>query len=159
MPISFWPCFAVTAAATSLASVRARSLTEPRALHFGHSHQPPPSEGSTETESRPGVRANWSRASLTTSLRRAGVPMQGVLEGQLGRADGEEAARVGAEEVVLAGGELALLPGGGELQGGEVLTPADSDPGGAVAGDDVELRAGDARQVVGEGGGGLLDAL
>src|SRR6266545_7534350 len=61
---------ASTAAATSLARVRARSLTLPSALHCAHSHQPPPSLGSTETECSAGFLANCASASSATSLRR-----------------------------------------------------------------------------------------
>src|ERR1700741_1861681 len=63
IPTNFCPCLSTAAAPTSSASVKARALPEPSALHLGHSHHPPPSEGSTETESRAGLRANCSRAS------------------------------------------------------------------------------------------------
>jgi len=53
---------ALTPAATSFASVSARSLTLPMRAHASHWHQPPPSLGSTEMLSIPGERFICRRA-------------------------------------------------------------------------------------------------
>src|SRR3954468_14470017 len=70
--------FACTAAATSFARVRARPETLPSFLHSAHSHPPPPSLGSTETESRLGSLSNCATASAATSFRRSGLEMQNL---------------------------------------------------------------------------------
>src|SRR6476659_4631807 len=80
MPTSRPEYFACTAAATSLASVSARSLTLPSFLHSAHSHHPPPSLGSTETESRVGSLSNCATASAATSFRSSGLEMQNFVD-------------------------------------------------------------------------------
>src|SRR4051812_47692920 len=79
MPTNLSGYFPVTASATALASVTARSVTLPSFAHFAHSHQPPPSLGSTETECFAGSAPNCANASSATSLRRAGFEMQNLV--------------------------------------------------------------------------------
>src|SRR3954469_15031050 len=71
---------ACTAAATSFARVRARSETLPSFLHSAHSHHPPPSLGSTETESRDGSLSNCAIASAATNFRNSGLEMQNCVD-------------------------------------------------------------------------------
>src|SRR5262249_1660040 len=70
--------WASMAVATSLASTTPRPLMLPRPFDFGHSHQPPPSLGSSDIDGREGSLANWERASATTNFRSPGFGMQNL---------------------------------------------------------------------------------